>query len=214
MHKEKILAQLAEKFPGVSKRFLGFLAEKLSAEITEESQIEGAISKLETSPIPISDLATQFQKEGDERVEAAKKKWTNNPPKTDKTTTPTDDTPPADEPPKWAKDMMQELQTLKTEKAQATIKGRIEQHEKLKGIPPVFYNKRALPESEEAVEGFVADAAADWSAFEQQQANEKGKKQSPIVTGGGGDAGQPSEAMKAHLEKRKQQREAQAETIK
>jgi hypothetical protein len=69
--KEKILAELVKKFPGLSKEFLGFWAEKMAVKTTEESAIEGAIGELEKLPIPLTDLAAAFQKEGDKRATEA-----------------------------------------------------------------------------------------------------------------------------------------------
>lgn len=73
---EKILAQLVSKNAGVSKVVLGLIAKKLAEKVTEESQIEGAISEYETnSPVSIKDYADLLQSETDKRVtEALKKK--------------------------------------------------------------------------------------------------------------------------------------------
>lgn len=72
--KEKILAELKKKFSGLSNEFLAFLADKLVPKVTEESQIEGAITELNNSPIPVTDLAAEFQREGDRRATGAAQK--------------------------------------------------------------------------------------------------------------------------------------------
>lgn len=75
---EKILAQLASKNPGVSKAVLTMIAKKLAEKVTEESQIEGAISDFEAnSVLSIKDYADFVQQQGDSRVGEAKKKWDN-----------------------------------------------------------------------------------------------------------------------------------------
>lgn len=72
---EKILAQLMAKNPGVSKAVLGLLATKMVAKVTEEGQIEGAITDFESnSLLSIADYATLLQKDGDKRVADALKK--------------------------------------------------------------------------------------------------------------------------------------------
>ncbi|MGN5953211.1 hypothetical protein ACP6L2_01225 [Sphingobacterium lactis] len=91
---EKILAQLISKNPGVSKAVLTLIAQKLAGKVTEESQIEGAISDFEAnSVLSIKDYADFVQKDGDTRVGEAKKKWDteNKKPEPSK-----DDQPPAD----------------------------------------------------------------------------------------------------------------------
>lgn len=72
--KSKILAELVKKFPGLSKEFLGFIASKLEAKVTEDSQIEGAITELD-KVLPIKDQVDFLQREGDRRVSEAKKKF-------------------------------------------------------------------------------------------------------------------------------------------
>ena len=72
---EKILAQLMAKNPGVSKAVLGLLATKMVAKVTEEDQIEGAITDFESnSLVSIADYASLLQKDGDKRVADALKK--------------------------------------------------------------------------------------------------------------------------------------------
>jgi hypothetical protein len=58
---------------------LGLLAEKLEPTVSEESQIEAAVTALENSPIKPADYAAFVQKEGDRRVNDALKK--KDPPK-------------------------------------------------------------------------------------------------------------------------------------
>lgn len=82
-----ILAQLTAKHSGVSKAVLGLLAKKLAEKVTEESQIEGAISDFEAnSPMTIKEYADFVQAEGDKRVtDALKKKEEPTPPTPPKT---------------------------------------------------------------------------------------------------------------------------------
>ncbi len=114
---EKILAQLISKNPGVSKAVLTLIAKKLAEKVTEENQIEGAITEFEAnSTISIKDYADFVQKEGDSRVGEAKKKWDqeNKKPEPGK-----EDQPPAvkkdeipNEMPPWAKEMQDSIAKL------------------------------------------------------------------------------------------------------
>lgn len=71
--KEKILAELKKKFPGLQTEFLGFLANQLVANVTEENQIEGAITEL-NEKLPFDTWAGYFQSEMDRRVTTALEK--------------------------------------------------------------------------------------------------------------------------------------------
>lgn len=70
------------------------------------------------------------------------------------------------------KTLLQEVQTLKKEKTHETITGKISAHDKLKGIPADFWNKRVIPEKEEDIENFVADVETGWTAVKQKLADE------------------------------------------
>lgn len=187
--KEKISAELVKKFPGLSKKFLGLLADKLATKVTEESQIEGALAELDNSPIPITDLATEFQKEGDRRVTDAEKEWKKkNPPKPEgKTEDPKSDDPPKnDDVPEWAKALLNEVKTLKREKVQGTMKEQLKA--KLKDVPESYYAKRALPEKEEDLEAFAEEVKADYSAFEGELVEKGLMSTKRPVDGNGGPA--------------------------
>ncbi len=162
--KQKLLAQLITKYPGVSKKFLGFWADKLLPKVTEESQIQGVVDELENLPVSITDLAAEYQSEGDRRVTEAKKE---NPPKPDpgKTDDPKPD-PKPDDTATLLKTLLQEVQTLKADKVQSSMKTKAA--EQLKGIPASYYAKRALPEKEEDLAAFVQEVQDDYSAFRQE----------------------------------------------
>jgi hypothetical protein len=173
--KEKILAQLIAKYPGVSKKFLGLLAEKQSTKVTDETQIEGVINELDNLPISVTDLAAEWQKEGDARVIAAKKEWLVNPPKPDKppkTDPPPTDPPKPDDEPAWFKAYREandaKLNGLLQEKQQQSLQQKLKSHEKLKDIPEKFWSKRQLPKDEE-IDAFADEVATDYSEIVPQQ---------------------------------------------
>jgi hypothetical protein len=165
--KEKILAQLVSKYAGVSKKFLGLWADKLVPKVTEETQIEGVVNELENLPITIPDLAAEWQREGDTRVTEAKKEWEKkNPPKPPKTDTPPEP-PKDDDVPAWAKTLIDQNKTL-SEKIQGFEKdktlGSIKQQlqAKLKDVPASIWSKRAMPETEDAIDAFVTEVQEDY----------------------------------------------------
>lgn len=180
-----IFAKLVTKYPALSKTYLGLLATQLAKTVTEESQIDAALTGLDTLPISITELAAEFQKEGDKRATDARKELlkTHIPkpaPKTEGEEAEEEDEaedPPATKPaatdpvkkkkertPEWAKNLMAEVQSLKTEKAQTTIKGKIT--EQLKDVPVKFYGKWKFPEKEEDIEAFVEEVKNDYAEFQ------------------------------------------------
>jgi hypothetical protein len=205
--REKLLAKLVEKYPGLRKTFLALMADKLALKVTEESQIEAAITELDNLPIPITDLESEFRKEGDRRVTDAEKEWKKkNPPKaSEKTEEDTKKDPPADEAPAWAKSMMQEIATLKAEKARGSMQSRLK--EKLKDVPEKFYSNWSLPEKEEDFDSFTEKIQGSWNEFKDEQVQAgllSGSK--PIGgTGGAQKQGTVSPEIKEFVEKQKAQ---------
>lgn len=176
MLKDKILAQLVAKFPGVSKKFLGLWADKLAAKVTEESGIQGAVDELDNLPIPLTELATEFQREGDRRVtEAEQARKKPNPPAKKPGKTEDDPEEPApsnsnDEAPAWAKSLMEDVRAMKAEKVQGTMKTKAA--DLLKDVPEKFYAGRALPEKEEDLQAFVDTVKGDYTTFKQELVNQ------------------------------------------
>ncbi|MEO6610739.1 MAG: hypothetical protein ABIT05_01360 [Chitinophagaceae bacterium] len=77
------------------------------------------------------------------------------------------ETKPKDRTPKWALNLMAQVESLKAEKTQANIKTKLA--EKLKGedgaqkVPEKFYSKWTLPEKEDDLDDFVAEIEASWA---------------------------------------------------
>lgn len=151
MYKEKILAELRKKFPGLPANILGLIADKLSARATEESQIEGLVTELDNLPISITDYAAFLQKEGDRRVTEAEKKWKEKNPDNPN---PTDDKDKKDPPPnnplaKEMEELRKEFLALKQEKTQTELTTQLHAKLKEKKIPVQF------------AKGFTVDKAED-----------------------------------------------------
>ncbi|MES2620236.1 MAG: hypothetical protein V4615_05220 [Bacteroidota bacterium] len=188
----------------MSKQFLGLIATQMATTVTDESGIEEALTTLDNAPIPIATLATEFQKEGDRRVNDAKKEFVKNPPKPDnKTEPPTPENPEtpvktektADEMPAWFKPFADKVDKLETEKATQTIAQKMAAHAKLKDVPEVFWKKRQQPDSEDAIDAFADEAANDWAALNPAGASRP-------FTGGTGNAGKPSETELKELKEK------------
>lgn len=170
--RSKILAKLVEKFPGLSKEFLGLLSIQLEKKVTEESQIEGVLTGLDSLPISVSDLAAEFQKEGDKRVTAAQKKWKEeNPDKPDPKPDPkpNPDPKPGDanaELLKEIREMRQEMTTLKTQQLQKTLSEQLTAKLKEKKIPLHLAKGRTVEKAED-LDTVFGEIEADYNEIKQ-----------------------------------------------
>lgn len=183
--KEKILAQLKAKFSGVSQKALGLIADKLAKKVTEESGIDQAITDFDNA-VGITDFAADLQREGDSRVTEAQKEWEKKNPKP-ATPPKTEEPPKGDERPQWAKELFDEVVSLKKEKAQTSIRSKAA--EQLKDIPETFWKRAAVPETEEGLTEFVESIKADYSTFQQGLIDQGLMTATPPAGGGGAAAG-------------------------
>lgn len=208
--KDVIIAKFKAKFPAVNlrKKRLDDIAAKLSTKITDEAEIDTKLDEL-NEIFPFSEIAAQ-----DDAFFALKKKVptetpANESPNQSSTTTTNTDDPEA---PAWAKGLIEsnqqlslKLAAMEKEKFQQGIQQKVTTHEKLKGINPVFYKGRALPEKEDDLETFVDGIKTDYDAFVQQSNTESlvnGHK--PIsATGVGNKTPVISSDMKSYLESKK-----------
>lgn len=183
---EKIFAQLAAKHPGVSKAVLTLLAKKLADKVTEESQIEGAITDFEAnSPISVKDYADFVQQQGDSRVTEAKKKWDveSKKPDPNKPDPETKDDNPNDMP-AWAKALQQSVTTLgqqfAAKKTESTLEDLVAKA-KAKGIPEAYARKTIIGEDFD-LDSSLSALESEWTAIKQADLNTQvaGEK---VVTG-------------------------------
>lgn len=165
------MGQLALKYKGVHKSILGLIADKIATKVTEEDQIEGAITDFETnSPISISDYATLLQQETDKRVttaleKAAKKETKTDPKEGEGQQKPTD----AEDMPAWAKAMMQQFQgiTQTISGFQAnSIRSELKAALKAKGIPETWADDVTISEGFNPAES-VASLERKWNETKQ-----------------------------------------------
>lgn len=111
---------------------------------------------------------------------------------------------PADDTPAWAKALMQEVQTLKTEKQQTTIKAKAEALFKEKNVPETFYGVATLPAKEEELQAFVEGLSTKYTELQQSITNSSiGNNRPPFGTAQTGNKKQASkeevDAIMAHL---------------
>jgi hypothetical protein len=187
--REKILARLKAKYSGVnlSKTRLDAIADKLAAKITDENEIDAKLDEL-NDIMSFAEIAKQ-----DDRLRTLENKSKEKPPPPKPgSSDENEDTPEkkgnGDDTPAWAKTLMAEVQGLKKEKAETTIRGKLA--EKLKDkVPEKFWSKRMIPEKDEDIETFVADAEKDWTELKQDKNNEGlGGSSAPPASGGGSNA--------------------------
>lgn len=187
MLKDKILAKLVALYPGLSKEVLGLIATQIATKVTEESGIDQAITDYDNAA-SIKTLAEEFQKEGDRRVSTAQKEWekknpTKKPGKTDKP-----EENKEDETAVLLKTLLEEVKTLKADKAQSSIRDKIKEKLKDAKIPEKFYAKWALPEKEEEVDAFVESITSDYTSFKQEMINQGLMQETPPENGSGGSS--------------------------
>lgn len=192
--KSKILAELVKKFPGLSKEFLGFIASKLEAKVTEESGIEGAITELD-KVLPIKDQADFFQSESDRRVTAAKKKFDEDHKKKEEEeqTEEVDETDPADKkkkkkPEAISKEDLTKLETriaaFEKKEAEAKLNDLLKNSLSEKKIPLRYLRGRVL-ESEDKLAGMLTEIEKDWTEDKQALINEGYSGSRPPLGGNG-----------------------------
>lgn len=183
--KEKILAAIKVKFPAInlSKKRLDQIAAKIESKvIDDETKIDTALDQYNDFN-PLADIAKQD--DAHRTLEAKLKTAAQNPPK--EKDEPAETLIDADAP-AWAKTLLESnkkltesVQKLEGEKRQTTMKENIAG--KLKDIPASYWNKRALPDSEEKLEDFITEVKSDYKTF-AQELTDKGLAQIPLPGGG------------------------------
>lgn len=193
--KEKILAQLKIKFPGVPNELLGTLADKMALKITAEDQIQGGITELENSPISITDYAAFLQKEGDKRATEATRTHEatlrNKFNFVDKTTPPDPKTdPPAPgSDPELAKQfaaMNERLSAFEKKEAAQKLQNKLMVKLGEKKIPVSFARGKTL-ESEDQIDAVLAEIETDFTEVKQTMINEGFAIQTKPIDGDKGD---------------------------
>lgn len=165
--KDKVLAQLKAKWPGVnlSKTRLDKIADFVVSKITTEDEIDAKLDELNEFT-PFSDIA-----KSDDRQRAADKKAKDDADaaaKAEQVTTveKTDETPTE----KLLKTLLEKVTKLETEKSQTSMKTKLETALG-KDVPADFYKRIALPENEGEIQALAEELKAEWTALQQGNAN-------------------------------------------
>lgn len=181
MLRTQILAKLKQKFPGLPNEFLGFVADKLAAKTTEESQIEGAIDELNNGAISLTEQAQFFQSEADRRVTEAKKKF-----ETEKKPEPKPagkDPEPEDETKKQLRELSEKLEQMQKQQTSQSLTEKLHLKLQEKKIPATFAKGR-MPENEEGLEALVTEIETDFNEIKQGFVNQGLKDMSGTPVGG------------------------------
>ena len=209
--KEKILARFKAKYPAVnlSTKRLDALSARLESKITDESEIDAQLDAINDFT-PFDEIA-----KSDDTIISLKAKLKTAgkpaPKDVDDTTDQPQDVPKPDDMPAWAKTLLNEVQTLKKDKAQQTIQEKLKGNDKLKGIPQQFYKGRPLPEKDEDIETFVNEVESDFTAFkeafsgvQQDHINQAFAGSSKPAASAGGGTGKADPAIAAYAAKKAQ----------
>lgn len=176
--RDKLLAKLKAKYPGLPLQLLGLYADKLAVTTTEETEIDNAIATLDTLPVPIADQAAFFQTEGDRRATAAvttaKAKWDaekGNPTPLNPTPGPEPKGGPDDDLKTQLANLTKLVSDMATEKQQTSLTEKLHKACADKKIPLEFLKGRSL-ESAEKLDEVVAEIEADYTAVKQALIND------------------------------------------
>lgn len=191
--KEKIIAALKVKYPGLQPKGLAFFAEKILSKVTVEADIAVQINELENGPIKLSDYATFHKSDVDSRVAEAvstnektlKKKFKFVPIDGDDD----DDDDIDDDPEKPAKKpvrkvdpavkkMQDKLDQMAAQQKQQAIQEKLAKLAADEKIPGVFIKGRQF-DTEEEMLSFFEQVKTDYAELKQDDTNDKLKDQTP-----------------------------------
>ena len=187
--KPNYLVRFKAKYPAVNfsqKRMDALSAALDGMNLTDDASIDTALDALNGSFFSFADIAKQDDIERDLQ---GKLKKAAPPKKEEKIDPPVDPPPPADDTPAWAKALMQEVQTLKAEKTQNTIKEKATGLLKDK-VPVSYWEEFAIPEKEEDLPGFAERVTTKFNAFVQEQTDKGLSGMGQPRSAAGGPAGE------------------------
>lgn len=166
-YRAQVLAELKKKFSGLTDYFLGFWADKISAKITEETQIAAELTKLDDLPVSLPDLEKEYQKNADYRVKEALKKQKGSDAPDNDDDKKSDDK--KDDKPDWSKqfaDLQKQFTQLQAQQTQRSFSERLAKVATDKKIPAQFL-KGKIVEKEEDFDTLVAEIEKDYNDVKQ-----------------------------------------------
>lgn len=207
--KEKIILAIKTKFPkaNLSKARLNEISAKIEKKvIDDETKIDSSIDEF-NEYVDILALAVQDDKL---RTTSARLKEIEDGIKPKAADEPLVD----DDAPAWAKALIEQnkklnetVSAIQGEKNATTIRGKA--NEKLKDIPVSYWGKRSIPDTEDALDAFVAEVTEDYAGFTKDM-TEKGLtvlsgagNTRAAASGTGGNTGPEkiNPSVKAYMEK-------------
>lgn len=206
---ETFKAQLKAKIKtlgvNLSQTRIDALAAKLHAkhpELTEVADHDARVDDL-NDIMPLSDIAKQ-----DDRTRTLENKIKGLPPKTEDQDDDDDNNQPAepakgkkknaDDPPAWAKGLIETVSALTKEKVQTSLREKAAA--KLKDVPASYYAKRALPEKEEDLDAYVEEVNTDYTEFKQDLINKGLMTSSEAPKGGSGGVNVSDKAFESSVD--------------
>jgi hypothetical protein len=211
--KEKIIAAFKAKYPGInlSKARLAAIAAKIEAKvIDDETKVDAALAAMDDA-YAFADIAKD-----DDKIRTLEAKV--KPPKADETPAEklarekaeaaSKEPKLPDDVPDYIKAIIEQnkaiaaqLQAIQGEKVATTYKTKAT--ELLKDVPVSYWGKRAIPDNDEALQAFVTEVTADYTAFKQEMTDAGLNILSAPRAGGAGGAGDKavSPEIKAFVEK-------------
>lgn len=185
--REKLLAKLKQKFPGLPASFLGLYADKMATKVTAETEIEGAVNELDNLPVSLPDLAANFQTESDRRVTEAVKKATEKKPTTQNQDAPITDPPPSDNAAlaKQVADLSKIITGMQQQQTQKSLSDQLHAKLKEKKIP-LHLAKGRVVEKAEDLDTILGEIETDYTEIKQGLVDEGLLSATTPVVGGGG----------------------------
>lgn len=104
-----------------------------------------------------------------------------------------------DEPPAWAKGLIETVSALTKEKVQTSMSAQVASKLKDK-VPAKYYAGRALPEKEEDLDAFIATVESDYTEFKQDLVNQGLMSSSETPKGGAGGVNVTDKAFEASID--------------
>ncbi len=199
--RDQIIAKFKAKFPAVSlsNKRLDAIADRLATKITDENEIDTKLDELNDLH-PFADI-----QKSDDQIADLKSKLKQKPDQSssNQQQDKADDKSTDNEPPEWAKGMMSELAEFRREKTAGAVKDKVFAHEKLKNVPKSYYDKWALPESEEGINAFVENVETGYKSFRQELGGQGVIIPEKPVAGSQTTDGKVSGMMTTYLENKK-----------
>lgn len=216
--KEKLLALLKTKFPGVEDAALSRVATKKAETVTDESQLPTIVEGISFQDVlqsygdyragdATTTAVTNYEKKHNlkDGKTITKEPEPGNPPAGPKPTDPTDLQAQIIAAVAAAvKPLSEEISSLKSEKKMTSDKETLISRFKGKGIDEEYYTvamEGRSFENDEAMEAFAASVETGWGAYSQKLANDGLARLSKPAGGSGPKDGEISSELKARIEK-------------